>query len=192
MVWSIRAAHGVLRYSAGITAPSIVGEPAAALPCVVMAHGFSGTMDRLFRYAERFATAGMAVLVFDYRNFGASGGQPRQLIDIPGQQADWRAAIRYAPNHQAIDPQRTALWGSSLGRSACRHLRALGMAQMVIARAPKGQVRRYPGSHFQLYHGPLYEQVVADQLEFLKAHLVTAGGDVRSRHLSHGPRATGA
>lgn len=115
MVWSIRAAHGVLRYSAGITAPSIVGEPAAALPCVVMAHGFSGTMDRLFRYAERFATAGMAVLVFDYRNFGASGGQPRQLIDIPGQQADWRAAIGYARNHQAIDPQRTALWGSSLG-----------------------------------------------------------------------------
>jgi uncharacterized protein len=39
-----------------------------------MAHGFSGTMDRLFRYAGRFATAGMAVLVFDYRNFGASGG----------------------------------------------------------------------------------------------------------------------
>jgi uncharacterized protein len=65
-------------------------------------------------------------------------------------------------------------------------------AQTVIARAPKGQVRRYPGSHFQLYHGPLYEQVVADQLEFLKAHLVTAGGDVRSRHLSPGPRSTGA
>jgi uncharacterized protein len=33
-----------------------------------------------------------------------------QLIDIPGQQADWRAAIVYARNHQGIDPQRIALW----------------------------------------------------------------------------------
>jgi uncharacterized protein len=46
-------------------------------------------------------------------------------------------------------------------------------AQAVVARAPKGQVRRYPGSHFELYHGPLYEQVVADQLQFLTAHLLT-------------------
>jgi fermentation-respiration switch protein FrsA (DUF1100 family) len=47
-------------------------------------------------------------------------------------------------------------------------------AQAVVARAPKGQLRRYPGSHFELYYGPLYEQVVADQLQFLRAHLVTA------------------
>ena len=30
-------------------------------------HGTAGTMDGLFVYAEPFAAAGMAVLVFDYR-----------------------------------------------------------------------------------------------------------------------------
>jgi uncharacterized protein len=47
-------------------------------------------------------------------------------------------------------------------------------AQAVVARAPRGQLRRYPGSHFELYYGLLYEQVVADQLEFLTAHLLSA------------------
>jgi hypothetical protein len=35
-------------------------------------------------------------------------------------------------------------------------------------------LRRYPGSHFELYYGPLYERVVADQLSFLTAHLLSA------------------
>jgi hypothetical protein len=46
-------------------------------------------------------------------------------------------------------------------------------AQTVVARAPKGQVRRYPGSHFELYYGSLYEQVIADQLQFLSEHVLT-------------------
>ena len=40
------------------------------VPCVVMGHGFSGTQDRLFAGAERFAAAGMAALTFDDQNFG--------------------------------------------------------------------------------------------------------------------------
>lgn len=79
-----------------------------------MAHGFSLVREaRLDAYAERFAAAGMAVLVFDYRYFGASGGRPRQLLDIDRQQADWRAAIACARGLEGIDPARIALWGTS-------------------------------------------------------------------------------
>jgi uncharacterized protein len=85
------------------------------VPCVVMGHGFSGTQDRLVASAERFAGAGFAALTFDYRNFGESGGQPRQLISIRGQLEDWRASIRFARGHEGVDPERIALWGSSLG-----------------------------------------------------------------------------
>lgn len=33
----------------------------------------------LYRYAEEFTQAGYIVVVFDYRYFGESGGEPRQL-----------------------------------------------------------------------------------------------------------------
>ena len=74
-------------------------RPTAAtgvIPCVVMAHGTTGTRDLgLAAYAERFAVAGFA----DRRvrlptDFGASDGTPRQLVSIRHQLDDWRAAIR--------------------------------------------------------------------------------------------------
>ena len=69
-----------------------------------MAHGLSAVRDmRLPAYAERFAAAGLAVLLFDYRGFGASGGEPRQVADIGAQLDDWRTAIatRAARRYQA-------------------------------------------------------------------------------------------
>jgi len=81
---------------------------------VAMAHGFSATREqRLDAYAERFCAAGIGVLLFDYRHFGASGGEPRQLLDIGRQQADFRAAVAYARAIDWVDPDRVALFGSS-------------------------------------------------------------------------------
>jgi len=91
-----------------------VGTTGAA-PCVVMAHGFSAVREqRLDAYAERFAQAGLAVLLFDYRHFGASEGAPRQLLSIGHQLQDWAAAIACARGLPDIDPRRIALFGSSL------------------------------------------------------------------------------
>jgi alpha-beta hydrolase superfamily lysophospholipase len=72
-------------------------------------------MDRLLPHAERFATGGIAALVFDYRGFGESGGQPPQVVDLPGQQEDLRAAIAWVRGRDDLDPGRVALWGNSLG-----------------------------------------------------------------------------
>jgi len=270
----------------------------ADVPCVVLAHGWTGIREaRLDAYAERFAAAGMAALVFDYRHFGASEGEPRQLLDIRRQLEDWAAAIAYARTLEGVDPERIALWGSSfsgghvietaardrriaavvaqvpfvdglanLPRLGPRHALALtreglkdqlgalrgrpphmlasvgppgslavmnspdaepgfralipsgadwpneaaarvalrvgsyrpirkaaqvrcpilfclatgdvitppDLAEKAAARAPRAEVLRYPGGHFDPYVGELFERVVADQVAFFSRHLALA------------------
>src|SRR4051794_5994794 len=85
------------------------------VPAVVMAHGLSGTRrDRLGPFAERFAAAGFAALVFDHRGFGDSGGAP-DLFDPARQLEDWRAAIAFARSLPEVDGTRIATFGSSMG-----------------------------------------------------------------------------
>ncbi len=266
--------------------PAGDGESEEA-PIVVMAHGLSGTRrDRLGPFAERFAGAGFAALVFDHRGFGDSGGEA-DLFEPKRQLEDWRAAIAFARSLPGIDPGRVATFGSSMGggnalaaaaddpgvaaaisqvpfldivRQAyrasprvtarmlaaavqgrrlpavgrpdepafinapggeegwrrvvssgedsrwrnrvssrwvlgrpyrpvrhaaklhCPWLVCVGEADRVAKpgpaiaaarRAPRGELRTYPGvDHFDVYDGPQHEAVVADQLDFLRRHLV--------------------
>ena len=60
-----------------------------------------------------FVTAGLNVLVFDNRNFGASDGEPRQEIDPVAQVRDYRHAITWACGLPEVDPLRIGVWGSS-------------------------------------------------------------------------------
>jgi uncharacterized protein len=256
-------------------------------PVIVMAHGLSGTRrDSLGPFAERFAEAGVAALVFDHRGFGDSGGEP-DLFHPARQLEDWRGAIACARTLPGIDPERVATFGSSMGggnalaaaagdrhvaaaisqvpfldiwRQAHRspprvmaraalaamlghHLPAVGQPneaafinapeseagwRHVVAigeesrwrnrvssrwllgrpyrparlaaglhcpwlvcvgeadrvarpgpaiaaaqRAPRGELRTYPGvDHFDIYDGPQHEAVVADEIAFLRQHLL--------------------
>jgi pimeloyl-ACP methyl ester carboxylesterase len=260
---------------------------AGDLPVVVMAHGLSGTRrDRLGPFAERFAAAGFAALVFDHRGFGDSGGES-DLFDPARQLEDWRAAISFARSLPVTDASKVATFGSSMGggnalaaaaedsavaaaisqvpfldivRQAHRssllvtarmlaaaargaHLPAVGQpnepalinapggeegwrrvvsigedsrwlnrvssrwllgapyrpakyaaklhcpwlvcvgeadrvakpgpAISAARRAPKGELRTYPGvDHFDIYDGPAHEAVVADEVDFLRRHLL--------------------
>lgn len=84
-------------------------------PIVVMGHGLSGTRrDRLGAFAERFAAAGIAALVFDHRGFGESGGE-LDLFDPARQLEDWGAAIAFARSLPGTDADRVATFGSSMG-----------------------------------------------------------------------------
>jgi len=84
-------------------------------PVVVMAHGLGGTKDSgLAPYAEGLAKAGLDVLAFDYRGFGASQGEPRQRVSLAGQLEDYRAAMAAAGSLPGVDRRRLVLWGVSL------------------------------------------------------------------------------
>lgn len=88
------------------------------LSCVVLANGFSGTMDWILPdLAERFSKAGFAAFIFDYRHLGKSEGEPRQIINLKKQRTDLRNALRWVRNHTDIDKSKIALWGTSLGGS---------------------------------------------------------------------------
>ncbi len=92
--------------------PDAVHNP----PIVVLAHGFGAFRElRLDAYAARFAQAGYAALVFDYRCWGASEGEPRRVLNIAAQHADWRAAVAYARSLDGVDTSRVVGWGSSFG-----------------------------------------------------------------------------
>ncbi len=84
-------------------------------PLVVMAHGFSATINGMTadRYAEAFHSAGFAVLLYDHRNLGISGGEPRQEINRWVQARGYTHAIDYALTLPEIDSNRVAIWGDS-------------------------------------------------------------------------------
>ncbi len=83
-------------------------------PVIVMAHGLGAVRTmRLDAFAERYCEAGYACLVFDYRHFGDSSGEPRQLLSVKRQLEDWRAAVRFAQQDSRVDGSRVIVWGSS-------------------------------------------------------------------------------
>ncbi len=87
---------------------------AGPVPVIVMAHGFSAVKEMYLDYfAEVFCGAGLAVVVFDNRNFGASDGQPRQEIDPWQQVRDYRHAITWTSMQPEVNRGRIGVWGSS-------------------------------------------------------------------------------
>ncbi|MFC8178857.1 alpha/beta hydrolase [Rhodococcus sp. NPDC057297] len=85
-------------------------------PIIVMGHGLGGIKEMgLDAFARRFTAMGYLCLVFDYRHFGESTGEPRQLLDIEMQLSDWDAAIARARTLDTVDPARIVLWGTSFG-----------------------------------------------------------------------------
>ncbi len=84
-------------------------------PVIVMAGDFATERTwGLPTFAERFAERGYAVFLFDYRHFGDSEGEPRNLVNPSRQVDDWRAAIGAVRELDDVDTNRLALWGVGL------------------------------------------------------------------------------
>lgn len=126
----------------------------ATNPCIVMAHGLGGTRKcGLSPYAERFSAEGYDVLVFDYRHFGDSDGQPRQLLKVDYQLADWRAAIAFARQLEGVNPEQIILWGTSfsgghvlsIAAEDSRLVAVSAQGPMVDGRAASLEILNYAG-----------------------------------------------
>ena len=104
------------------------------LPCILMAHGWGGTVRGLRRDAVEFARAGYLAVAFDYRGWGSSdprvilaepspNGNPRrfraeviairEVVDPVEQGRDWLNALHWLQSEPMCDPARIGIWGSS-------------------------------------------------------------------------------
>jgi len=95
-------------------------SPSRPRPIVIMAHGFSATINGMVadRFAEVFHSAGFDVLLYDHRSFGISDGEPRCEIDAFAQARGYRSAIDFVVGLPGVDQHRIALWGDSLSGGA--------------------------------------------------------------------------
>jgi len=104
-----------------------------------MAHGFSATINGMVaeKYAEVFYKAGFAVLLYDHRNFGISGGEPRQEINEWIQARGYRDAMDFAITLPEIDADRIAIWGDSLSGAEVIVVGALDdRVKAIVAQVP--------------------------------------------------------
>lgn len=113
-------------------------KPGEKRPAIVMAHGFTGVKEMaLDNFASRFAQAGLAVVVFDYRYFGASGGEPRGQVLWTAQIDDYRNAISWASLQPEVDPERIGVWGTSMSGGNVLYLAAFDRRiKAVVAQVP--------------------------------------------------------
>ncbi len=136
---------------AWLTFPAEAGRP---VPLVLMAHGFAATRDmHLEQYAQRFNAAGFASMIFDYRRFGASDGQPRNCLNPRHEIADWHAALAYVRTLPGIDRSHIALWGTSFAGGLVISVAAgdgnvaatVSQCPMLDGRASALEIARYAG-----------------------------------------------
>jgi pimeloyl-ACP methyl ester carboxylesterase len=104
-----------VRFVSGDTECAASHYPGTNGGCVIMAGGLAVTKGPgTDLFAKRFNAAGFTVLAFDHRHLGDSGGEPRQIVRIHEQLADWQAAIVFAATLPGVDPTRVAIWSFSV------------------------------------------------------------------------------
>lgn len=123
-------------------------------------------------------------------------GEPQEaaFIRAPGAEAGWRHVVASGEDSRWRN-RLSAGWLLGPPYDPIRHAATLhcpwlvcvaeddqvakpGPAIDAARRAPYGELRVYPGvDHFDIYDGPQHEAVVADELAFLRRHLL---GDLDS------------
>ena len=91
----------------------------------------------------------------DFRNDVPARVAPEIPLDAPGRHATKvRCPILFCVcDEDSVAPAEATL----------RH----------AAKAPRGEILRYPVGHFDIYVGDQFENVISDQLTFLRTHVPT-------------------
>jgi pimeloyl-ACP methyl ester carboxylesterase len=123
-------------------------------------------------------------------------GQPGEtaFINTPNGEEGWRHVVAIGEDSRWRD-RASSRWLLGAPYRPVRHARRLhcpwllcvgeadrvakpGPAIVAARRAPFGELRTYPGvDHFDIYDGPHHAAVLADEIDFLRRHLL-AGASI--------------
>jgi pimeloyl-ACP methyl ester carboxylesterase len=95
-------------------------------------HGNAETIATRGWIAERLTRRGLDVLLFDYRGYGLSDGEP----DEAGLRRDARAAWSYVVEAKGADPEHLLLMGHSLGSAVAIDLALDHTAAALVVGSP--------------------------------------------------------
>ncbi len=85
-------------------------------PALILCHGQGANRSDFTELAVSLSRRGYAVLTFDFRGHGESGGRRTSLGHH--EQKDVRAALGFLLRRQDVDPDRIGIFGFSLGGAA--------------------------------------------------------------------------
>lgn len=160
-----------VRLAATLTVPDGPGPH----PAVVLVPG-TGDNDRDFEVyghrpflvlADRLTRRGVAVLRYDERGVGGSGGDPHATsFDDEGR--DVAAAVRYLQGRAEVDAGRVGLVGHSSGGANAPYVhermeRAAFLVLLMAPAAPMGELFRAQGPRMAAAHGASAAEVEADR-----------------------------
>jgi uncharacterized protein len=78
---------------------------------LVFAHGNAGNIAYRIDKAAFFRELGLSILLFDYRGYGTSGGNPTE----DGTYRDMDAAVEHVRSARGFSTGKTLFWGESIG-----------------------------------------------------------------------------
>lgn len=118
------------RLAAWLISPRPRGAPApgAAATVVLYSHGNAGSIEHRIEIAELLAGFGCAVLLYDYRGYGASSGEPDEAGLCTDATAVWEHLVRV----EGFEPGGIVLFGESLGGAVSIELATRRAVRAVI------------------------------------------------------------
>lgn len=91
----------------------LVPEGEGPFPGICKFHGLPGSQDQVSGVASRLATAGFAVLIFDFRGFRSSGG----IFSLANEVKDARSAVSHLLKSEHVMEGWVGVYGASYGGS---------------------------------------------------------------------------
>lgn len=93
-------------------------SPDRSSTTILYCHGNSSNISHYWDRVEGFYAMGFRTLIFDYRGYGRSEGEPTE----PGVYMDSEAALSHLLDMPQTEPERIVFYGNSLGAAVCIEL----------------------------------------------------------------------